>query len=111
MQIIIVFVFRIKKINIPIYLSDANLYCYSGWPIQRHGSVDIPDSWTIVSPAKTIACDGEVVEWRYLAKQLHAFQAVIWKPIEGFPSTFTVVGINEIPKALLPMKKSFTPSL
>ena len=51
-----------------------------------------------MSPAKTITCDGEVAKWRYLAKQLHPFQAVIWRPVDGFPSKYKVVGINEIPK-------------
>ena len=38
-----------------------------------------------------------MAKWRYLAKQLHSFQAIIWRKIEGFPAKFKVVGINDIP--------------
>ena len=54
--------------------------------------------WTFIFSAKAITCDGEVAEWSYLAKQLHPFQAVIWRPIDGFPSKYKVVGVNDIPK-------------
>ena len=73
------------------------MYCYSGWPIQNHPSSDA-SGWTFVSPAKPIICNGEVSEWRYLAKQLHPFQAVIWRPVDAFESRYKVVGINNIPK-------------
>ena len=73
------------------------MYCFSGWPIQNHPSSD-DSGWTFVSPAKPITCDGEVAEWRYLAKRLHTFQAVIWRPVNGYPTKYKVVGINNIPK-------------
>ena len=40
-----------------------------------------------------------MTQWRYIAKQLHPFQAVIWRKIDDFPSKFKVIGINDIPVA------------
>ena len=74
----------------------AEATCSSGWPIVNHGIHDSSD-WTFVSPSKYIQCNGFVVEWRYVAERLYPFKAVIWRKVEGFPSKFKVVGINEIP--------------
>ena len=77
------------------YLAEAKT-CSSGWPLVSYGTSDTSD-WIFVSPAKYIPCNGFVVEWRYVAQQLYSFKAVIWRKIEGFPSKFKVIGINEIP--------------
>ena len=66
--------------------------------MERNSLIDLNGPWTFVSPAKNITCNGEVIEWRYLLNVLRPFQAVIWRPIEAFPSKFKVVGINDIPK-------------
>ena len=68
----------------------------TGWQVQNRGSLN-SNSWIMVSPDQKFVCDGLVTEWRYQGKRASAFQAMVWRQIEGSATQFQIVGINDIP--------------
>ena len=55
------------------------------------------DGYTMLSPDWPFLCNGQVTEWRYYRRTVYAFQAVVWRPVDGSTTKFQIVGINEIP--------------
>ena len=53
--------------------------------------------YTMVSPDWPFICNGQVTEWRYHRRTVYAFQAVVWRPVNGSATKFQIVGINDIP--------------
>ena len=43
---------------------------------------------------KTIACDGEVIQWRYFADTTTSFRAIIWRHYGG--TQYQIIGLNDI---------------
>ena len=51
----------------------------------------------MIAPQKQFFCNGEVTMWRYQALSLNAFQAMVFRPVDGGHTQFRVVGVNNIP--------------
>ncbi len=53
--------------------------------------------WTMVAPDNRL-CSGQVTKWTYQGKTSLPFRAIIFRPVKDSDTSFTIVGINEIPK-------------
>ena len=51
----------------------------------------------MVSREHEFPCNGQVTKWQYQGKKPNGFRAIIWRPVDGFPMKFRIVGINNIP--------------
>ncbi|XP_072045154.1 uncharacterized protein [Amphiura filiformis] len=71
--------------------------CSSGWPIINRDSFD-SYFFTMVAPGKPFSCHGKVTSWRYVGRSSSPFRAMVWRPVPGFDTYFTVVGVNDIPE-------------
>ena len=69
-----------------------------GWPIRaRRDAQTSSDGFTMVAPKQQFFCNGEVSMWRYQAGASNTFQAIVFRPVDGGHTQYTVVGINDIP--------------